>query len=90
MIIEFERKGGFAGIRISTVIDTNELSAEDSEKVHSMVQTSDFFNLPTKVDVSKIKGAADYFNYKISIKKNDTKHYIERTDLTMDNRVTYI
>lgn len=89
MIIEFQRKGGFGGVTISTTVDTNKLSSEESKKIQSMVEASNFFNIESNINASEIKGSADLFKYKISIKNNDgkTKHTLETTDLNMDDRI---
>jgi hypothetical protein len=89
MIIEFEREGGFAGIQISIAMDTNDLPNEDRKEIESLVNESNFFSLHSDSDsnTSKLKGAADYYMYKILIKNNETEHMIETTDLTMDNRL---
>ncbi len=80
MKVYFERTGGFAAIRTSLALDTDLLSTEESEKIKTMFEDADFFNLPQK---SKTPEGADYFHYKITLETKDNKHTVETTDLSI-------
>jgi hypothetical protein len=87
MILDFERKGGLAGFRISITIDTTHLPNQERIEIESLVNKSNFFILQSNSSSPSIKHAADYYKYKISIKKDETEHVIETTDLTMDDGI---
>lgn len=80
MKVYFERTGGFAAMRTSLSIDTDLLPFEESEKLKTLFEEADFFNLPQK---SKPAEGADYFHYKITLETKDNKHTVETTDLTI-------
>ena len=81
MKIQYEERGGIAGISKVAAIDTNHSSfSGESQEIHSMVNDSKFFALPSKT-VQPHKGAADYITYIITIETDDgQKHTIETTD----------
>ena len=68
-------------------MDTREQSSEDRREIESLVEESNFFGLQPDSTTSTLRGAADYYKYKISIKKDDVENLMETTDLTMDNRI---
>ncbi|SMH71411.1 protealysin inhibitor emfourin [Candidatus Nitrosotalea okcheonensis] len=81
MKIHFERSGGFAGIRTSVSLDTDNMSQDESAQLHGLCANINFFNLPSKSDAKR--GAADLFLYKITVESKDGKHTVETTDLSM-------
>jgi hypothetical protein len=80
MLIDFERTGGFAGMFIKSRIDTDDLPAEQAAELESLVNTAEFFKLPSRVDEST--GGADRFNYSIGIVAEGKKHTVEISDET--------
>ena len=89
MIIKFERRGGLAGFPVGITIDTTLMPNEARIEIESLANKSNFFSLQSdsSMQLSSLKHAADYYKYKISIKKNETEHMIETTDLTMDEGI---
>lgn len=81
MKIYFERTGGFAGLRTSTSLDTDNLPPNESEQLHDICNNINFFNLPSKLESQS--GAADLFRYKITIESKDGRHTVETTDISM-------
>lgn len=81
MKIHFEQKGGIVGVPKVATIDTNLLSSSDeAHELQSMIDTSKFFALPSKIPSSR-EGAADYFTYTITLESDDgQKHTVETTD----------
>ena len=75
MRIYFKRTGGFAGIRLETLIDSNTLPPEEAAKLLDMVESSDFFSLPSKIAAREI--GADQFQYKVTIESKDKRHSVE-------------
>lgn len=65
MRITFERSGGFTGIGVSTVIDTDQLDADVAREIAELVEMSGFFELQ---EDSLAGGAgADRFQYTVKI-----------------------
>jgi hypothetical protein len=87
MKIDFERKGGFAGIHLKTSIDTENLPIEERNTIHTLVNESEFFKLNSEIDSSNVRGPSDSLKYKITIKENDKIHTLEATDRTMNTRI---
>lgn len=81
MKIQYEERGGIAGISKVATIDTNHPSfSSESQEIHSIVDSSKFFTLPLKTAQPQ-KGAADYITYTITIETDDgQKHTVETTD----------
>jgi hypothetical protein len=78
MLIEFERRGGFAGIRKDTKLNTESIPSKVVEELLDLIDKADFFNLPEKFPVPK-KGA-DYFQYRLTIENEGKKHTVEVSD----------
>jgi hypothetical protein len=86
MKIYFEQSGGLAGTLIAVTLDTNSLPAEDVNRIQNIVDNTKFFDLPPKSPPPK-PGAADYFQYKITIETEQQKHTVETTDVTMQSEL---
>jgi hypothetical protein len=78
MKIEFERSGGFAGMRIQATVDTETLSAEAADELRAAVEAADFFNLPRKI-TARDEGA-DRFQYRLTVDAGQQKHTVETSD----------
>jgi len=78
MKIQFERRGGFAGIRKDTKLDTDSIPSNVAEELLELIEKADFFNLPEKFPAPK-KGA-DYFQYRLTVEKEGKKHTVEVSD----------
>ncbi len=78
MLVQFERRGGFAGIRKDLKLDTESLPSEKAQQLLELINKADFFNLPEKFPLPK-KGA-DYFQYRLTIETEGKKHTVEVSD----------
>jgi Emfourin len=78
MLIQFERRGGFAGIRKDTKLNSEAISSKEAKELLELIDKADFFNLSEKFPLPK-KGA-DYFQYRLTIEKEGKKHTVEVTD----------
>lgn len=86
MRIEFKREGGvayFPGLSRPVVIDTDRLSPEEAEHLHSLVEASRFFDQPDQAGTPK-PGAADYRQYTIHIKAGERDHTIHLVEPIAD------
>lgn len=75
MRVTFERSGGFAGLRLSTTIDTSELEKDEAAQLEQEIQLAGFFNLPGNIQGPA--GGADRFVYHISVAKGLRKHSVD-------------
>lgn len=75
MNIQFERRGGFAGLRAGAALNTDSIPSDEADELLELINKADFFNLPEKFPVPK-KGA-DYFQYRLTIETEGKKHTIE-------------
>jgi hypothetical protein len=73
MRIEFTRSGGFAGLRISRVLDTDAMPEAQALELKQLVESADFFGLPESFS----SGGADKFQYKITIESDGRTHTVE-------------
>jgi hypothetical protein len=80
--IYFERSGGFAGIRMSTEVDTHSLPPNEAHKIQAMIDNAkEFFYQPSKV-LPPPSGAADYYKYKITVQTEEgTQNTIQTNSL---------
>ena len=83
MKIHFERSGGLVGSNDSIVLDTNSMPPDEAKDVQQLIDSSNFFNLPSKSAPPKA-GSADYFHYKITVQTEDQReHKIQTNDITL-------
>jgi hypothetical protein len=75
MLIEYERSGGFAGIRMTTSVDSDALSLEQAEEMKAALEEADFFKLPPRITSDTV--GADRFQYRVTIHAQEGKHTVE-------------
>ncbi len=80
MRIYFERSGGFMGMHIEGIVDTNSLPSEEAKSIHELIDAASFFDLP-EAPTSSTEGA-DQFQYKLFVddQEQGRKHSIQTTD----------
>ncbi len=78
MRIQFERTGGFAGIRLACTIDTDLLSAEEAQQVNRLVQAAKLFDQPEQS--TDARQTADQFQYKLVIESQGQEKVIRTTE----------
>ena len=81
MRISIERSGGFTGLRMSFTLSEDMLSQDEMQKIQDIINNANFFEIPPKA--SAPPGAADYFQYKITVETDEKSHTIETNDLAM-------
>src|SRR5687767_13090408 len=87
MKIKLEESGGYLGMKSQPIIvdtDNQKMSGEDIKYLKSLIQNSNFFELPSSLPTSSSehKGAADYLTYKITIDNDKDKHSIMFSDIS--------
>jgi hypothetical protein len=75
MLIQFERTGGFAGMRQSATIDTASLLAEQTRALENAIEAAHFFDLPAQMAAPA--QAADYFHYRVTIEAEAKRHTVD-------------
>jgi hypothetical protein len=75
MILRMERSGGFTAIPLRTVIDSEQLSTEESRNLHHLVEVSGFFSLPPTI--LSPAGGADRFRYQLTVEDAGRSHTVE-------------
>jgi hypothetical protein len=85
--IYFERSGGFTGIPVSMTIDTAFLPYKDAQKIQNLVEDSHFFELSPVPNKTTKGGAADYFQYQITIENGTRKHTVKSDDISIDSKL---
>lgn len=76
MKIEYERTGGFAGMRFAAKVDTASLSPTDSASLHKLIADSKFFELPSAIP----SAGADGFVYMLAVEEGRQQHRVEVGD----------
>lgn len=84
MRIQFERTGGFAGMRIAVSVDTASLPADEARELIELVEAAQFFGLPP--DIQSPTGA-DQFHYKLTVEAEGRQHTIEAGDAAAPERL---
>src|SRR5437763_9284701 len=83
MKIRLERSGGITGMTSNFSADTNLFSPSESDQIQQLINDARFFDLPEE-SAPPPKGAADYFEYVITVEKEGRQsHTIKTTDITM-------
>ncbi len=81
MRIQFERVGGFAGIRLKTEVDTDQLSPEEAKSLQELVEQAKLS------DVRQAPRAAsnvrDAFEYWLTVQDKEKRHSLRMTDGTI-------
>ncbi|MEJ5314122.1 MULTISPECIES: protealysin inhibitor emfourin [Anaerolinea] len=85
MIIQVERTGGFAGLSMHAVIDTERLDAEEREELEDLVEKSEFFRLPSRLTANTL--AVNQFEYIITIEDEVQRHTLEAHEEALDPRL---
>ena len=78
MQIEFERTGGFAGMRMAAKVDSNSLSREDTDQLRKLVDEASFFKLPT--DLTGPVQGADRYLYAVTVEVEGRRHTVRTSD----------
>jgi hypothetical protein len=78
MTIQFERTGGFAGLRLTATVHSDALAPEEARKVQAMVQEARFFELPPTL--SQAQPGADRFQYAVTVDTKERRHAVKIAD----------
>ncbi|MGB8702966.1 MAG: protealysin inhibitor emfourin [Thermosynechococcaceae cyanobacterium] len=73
MHISLKRTGGFTGVPLTVSVDTATLSPAESAQLQQMVETADFFQLPSTFSATP---QPDRFQYQITIEEPGHRHSV--------------
>lgn len=88
MQIFWERTGGFAGIRKSLSIDTDNLPAKAAEELSQLVTAADFFHLPEQINSPSPQ--CDRFQYRLTVKENGKQHTVTISEAALSNTLSIL
>jgi hypothetical protein len=72
--IEFEQSGGFAGMTLSTTVDTARLPPDEAREIEQLVDQADLTALPSR-PAGPPRGA-DRFQYDITVVRGRKRHHV--------------
>ena len=77
MKINFERTGGFAGMKLAINLDLDNLSSEDAAGLQKLIADADLFNIP---DPEAQTATRDGFQYTISVERSNEQRTLRVSD----------
>jgi hypothetical protein len=80
MQITVERTGGFTGVAVTKIIDSQILSQQEAAQLHKMMTEADFFNLPSTISSSP---QPDRFQYRITVEQESKQHSVTVDEAVM-------
>lgn len=78
MHIHFKRSGGFAGMRLSCSLDTEELPPGQAEELDKLIGEAEFFELPEELVPEQPR--PDRFEYQVRVKADEKEHEVTVND----------
>ncbi len=79
MHIEFERTGGFAGIRLATGFDIDDLPDDQAGALRQLIEQADFFSLSENLLGTPMP---DVFQYTLTIGSAEHRHTVRTDDVS--------
>ncbi len=81
MRISLERSGGFAGMKVRRVIDSNDLPPSEAELLAALLKRSKFFELPP--ELTSPSPGADRFHYRLTVESDEGVRTVEASDASV-------
>lgn len=78
MQIQFERTGGFAGMRLAAMINAESLSQEEARRLRELVDAAGFFELPT--ELTGLPRGTDRFLYTLTVEVEGQRHTVHTSE----------
>lgn len=79
--IYFERTGGFAGLQLSTNVDSQSLDEDESLGLEQEIDRAGFFALPSRIQSPE--GGVDRFEYHITVMQEGREYSVEVSEAAM-------
>src|SRR5262245_35955137 len=83
--IQFERTGGFAGLRLAASFDLEELSEDQVQMLTELLDDLDFAELPENLSSGNSK--SDEFTYTITVESRKWSHTVITGDAPDDEKM---
>ena len=78
--ISYKRRGGTLGQEITANFDLNSMPADESRRLHHLINESNFFEIPV---VDAVPSSPDEFEYIITVISENSIHTVSATDNLM-------
>jgi hypothetical protein len=78
--IQWERTGGFAGMRIAATMDSESLSLEHARQLRELIEAAGFFELPEEMAGPVGLGGADRFLYTLTVEMEGRRHTVHTSE----------
>ncbi len=88
MRILLQRTGGFAGISKKAIVDTANLSSEETQQLSHLLESANFFNLPTVINHPS--NQADRFQYIFTVEENNQQHTVKVSEAALPGTLKQI
>ncbi|KOP22841.1 hypothetical protein AMR41_28550 [Hapalosiphon sp. MRB220] len=88
MRILIQRTGGFAGISKKAIVDTANLSFEETKQLSDLLEAANFFNLPTVINSPS--NQADRFQYIFTVEANNQQHTVKVSEVALSGTLKQI
>lgn len=77
MRVSCKKTGGIAGLKVSAEVDSEQLSAEQAQKMKDLVEQANLFDQPSKPGG---KSMPDQFQYEITVEDQGKSHSFVTND----------
>jgi hypothetical protein len=85
MRVEFERSGGFGGLRRVCTVDEGTLPPDEVRQLRDLVQAAGFFDLPAEVTARRPGG--DRFHYRVTVDDSERRHTVVLDEVAVPDGV---
>jgi len=83
--IQFERTGGFAGIRFAADFELDDLPKEQAHQLHELLDDLDFDELPEQILGDQ--QVADGFTYSITVASEKRQHTVTTSEASAPEKM---
>ena len=85
MKAQIVRTGGFAGIQMTTSVDSDTLEPEVTKQLRQIIKNAGFFALPTVISAGNSQ--ADRFQYKITVQDGNKSHTVTVSESSLSGGI---
>jgi emfourin len=79
-MINFKRTGGSIGRELTMDFDLNNMPASEAQRLHNMLNESNFFEVPV---VNDLRASPDEYEYVITVVAGNSIHTVHVSDTSM-------
>src|SRR5262249_15269227 len=85
MRVEFERSGGFGGLRRVCTVDEATLPPDEARQLRDLVHAARFFDLPAQIAAGQ--PGADRFHYRVTVDDGERRHAVDLDEVAVPDGV---